>query len=331
MKLGVAYDQLKEAVGKGILTGLDSAGSIDQTTQSIVGLGNAIGYLTGNISKFVIGNLQLFKGSTWIKFWNDLTGKTVINPYAGSDRSGASKMADSRTEKLSKTQATTAKLQTAAAKAQLAAIKAQTLLDRSGTILDIQQAEIYAALQGKLTDNERLRLDLQLALLTKNSAAADQLSQQLLISQLQTTDLAKTISSLPKALNPFAEWPQYIQDLIAMLANLAKAIPPVSTITNGNTSTPNYLYQYNSMPQSSFDPGGTVGYKPIIPNSNLFDYNLNPTTPLYQYNSMAQSSPTPQINLTLNVDGSEFARAVQNAQIDINKNGYSTSPAGQGF
>jgi hypothetical protein len=331
MKLGVAYDQLKQSIGKGILTGLDSAGSIDQTTQSIVGLGNAIGYLTGNISKFVIGNLQLFKGSTWVKFWNDLTGKTVINPYAGSDRGGASKMADARAEKLSKTQANTAKLQTAAAKAQLAATKAQTLLDRSGAILDIQQAEIYAALQGKITDNERLRLDLQLALLTKNSAAADQLSQELLISQLQTTDLAKTISALPKALNPFSDWPQYIQDLIAMLANLAKAIPPVPTITNGNTSTPNYLYQYNSMPQSSFDPGGTVGYKPIIPNSNLFDYNLNPTTPLYGYNSMPQSTFNINIDATSMIDPANMTTVVQNALLQINKSGLPTIPAGQGF
>jgi hypothetical protein len=331
MKLGVAYDQLKQSIGKGILTGLDSAGSIDQTTQSIVGLGNAIGYLTGNISKFVIGNLQLFKGSTWIKFWNDLTGKTVINPYAGSDRGGASKMADARAEKLSKTQATTAKLQTAAAKAQLATTKAQTLLDRAGGVLDVQQAEIYAALQGKITDNDRLRLDLQLALLTKNSAAADQLSQELLISQLQTTDLAKTITSLPKALNPFADWPKYIQDLIAQLALLTASIPTMPTVSGGNYGRGNYLYQYNSMPQSSFDPGGTVNSMPIIPNSNLFDYNLNPTTPLYQYNSLAQSAPTPQINLTLSVDGSDFARAVQNAQLDINKSGLPVIPAGQGF
>ena len=329
MKLGVAYDQLKESIGKGILTGLDSAGSIDQTTQSIVGLGNAIGYLTGNISKFVIGNLQLFKGSTWIKFWNDLTGKTVINPYAGSDRGGASKLADARAEKLSKTQATTAKLQTTAAKAQLAAAKAQTLLDRAGSILDIQQAEIYAALQGKITDNEKLRLDLQLALLTKNAAAADILSQELLISQLKTTDLAKTISSLPKALNPFADWPQYIQDLIAQMALLSQTIPslcsPASSVVPFNTS-----------------PSATTGEPPLSDSSiasslDFFgpntspNYNLNPTTPLYQYNSLAQSAPTPQINLTLSVDGSEFARAVQNAQIDINKNGYSTSPAGQGF
>ena len=219
-------------------------------------------------------------------------------------------------------------MQTTAAKAQLAATKAQTLLDRAGSILDIQQAEIYAALQGKITDNEKLRLDLQLALLTKNAAAADILSQELLISQLQTTDLAKTISSLPKALNPFADWPQYIQDLIAQMAKLAAAIPVLPTC---NQSAP-----FNS------SPSATTGTPPLADLSigNMSDffgpntspnYNLNPTTPLYQYNSLAQSAPTPQINLTLNVDGSEFARAVQNAQIDINKNGYSTSPAGQGF
>ena len=343
MKLGVAYDQLKESIGKGILTGLDSAGSIDQTTQSIVGLGNAIGYLTGNISKFVIGNLQLFKGSTWVKFWNDLTGKTVITPGAGSDRGGAAKMADARAEKLSKTQANTAKLQTAAAKAQLAATKAQTLLDRAGTILDVQQAEIYAALQGKITDNERLRLELQLALLTKNAAAADMLSQELLISQLQTTDLAKTISTLPKALNPFADWPKYIQDLIAQLALLSQAIPSLCPPSSGpaSLSPGGSVLLGLGIDPSQIGPGGVftspMNNYPISNGLSTVNPNLSTNADFFSNlygvgmanNSASQG--TPQINLTLNVDGSEFARAVQNAQLDINKSGLPTIPAGQGF
>jgi hypothetical protein len=354
MKLGVAYDQLKESIGKGILTGLDSAGSIDQTTQSIVGLGNAIGYLAGNISKFVIGNLQLFKGSTWIKFWNDLTGKTVINPYAGSDRGGASKMADARAEKLSKVQANTAKLQTTAAKAQTAATKAQTLLDRSGTVLDVQQAEVYAALQGKITDNEKLRLDLQLALLTKNAGAADQLSQQLLISQLQTTDLAKTISSLPKALNPFAEWPKYIQDIIDLIskikipvANAAQQVSvslPSASSGLGQAITNNQL---SPLLTKDILTGVTPNQAAEQAQAQLMaqGFSLQDTASSARYTAQAVGYFQSQLasqqaagqTITVNIDASSMidpsnlTKVIQQTYIDLQKGGYSLAPGGYGF
>jgi hypothetical protein len=357
-KLGVAYDQLRQSIGKGILTGLNDVGSIDQTTESIVSLGNAIGFLTGNISKFVIGNLQLFQGSTWIKFWNDLTGKTVINPYAGSDRGGASKMADARAEKLSKVQANTAKLQTTAAKAQTAATKAQTLLNRSGTVLDVQQAEIYAALQGKITDNEKLRLDLQLALITKNATAADQLSQQLLVSQLQTTDLAKTISTLPKALNPFAEWPSYIQNLINMIAGM-------NALINQKTNTATQQIAV-SLPNASSGLGQAI-------NSGQIDANLtkdiltgaNPNAvaererlaalasgqsqsdaasvarwtgqAIAYFESQLASQQAAGQTITVNIDASSMidpsnlTKVIQQTYIDLQKGGYSLAPGGYGF
>jgi len=340
-KLGVAYDQLKESIGKGILTGLDSVGSIDSTAQSIVGLGNAIGFLTGNISKFVIGNLELFKGNTWIKFWNDLTGKTVITPGAGSDRGGAAKAADARAEKLAKTQATTAKLQTTAAKAQSLAAKDQILLSRAGTILDVAQAEIYAALQNKITDNERLRLELQLALLTGNSKAADQLSQQLLVSQLQTTNLAQTLVNLPKALNPFSEWPKYIQDLIgqigAMQNAIANAKAVVTPTTSGNTSQ-NPVFTGTASPyigsQGGFDAAGTYVGTPFgqasgagIGNSDYAGNFIG--TPFGQAGSTTINNVS--VDASNVVDSAQMVRIIQQALIDINKGGYSQTPAGYGF
>ena len=336
MKLGVAYDQLKQSIGKGILTGLNDVGSIDQTTQSIVSLGNAIGFLTGNISKFVIGNLELFKGNTWIKFWNDLTGKTVITPGAGSDRGGAAKAADARAEKLAKTQATTAKLQTTAAKAQSTAAKDQILLARAGTILDVAQAEIYAALQGKITDNEKLRLDLQLALLTNNSAAADQLSQQLLISQLQTTDLARTIASLPKALNPFSDWPQYIQDLIDQIAKLKASLAMQTQVATAPSQNPIYNGSASAYigAQGGFDAAGTYVGTPFgqasgagIGNSDYAGNFIG--TPFGQAGSTTINNVS--VDASNVVDSAQMVRIIQQALIDINKGGYSQTPAGYGF
>jgi cell pole-organizing protein PopZ len=76
-------------------------------------------------------------------------------------------------------------------------------------------------LQGKITADEKLRLELQLALLTGNASEADRLSNELLISQARTTGLATFIANLPKALNPFADYPAYVQAALAELAKLA--------------------------------------------------------------------------------------------------------------
>jgi len=339
MKLGVAYDQLKQSVGKGILTGLDSANSIDQTTAAITGLGNAMGYLAGNISKFIIGNLQLFQGSTWKKFWNDLTGKTVITPGAGSDRGGAAKAADARAEKLAKVQANTAKLQTTAAKAQSAAAKDQLLLARAGTILDVAQAEIYAALQNKITDNERLRLDLQLALLTNNSKAADQLSQQLLVSQLQTTNLAQTLVNLPKALNPFSEWPQYIQDLINQIGNLQNAYMAAQTQTRIATApSQNPIYNGTASAyigaQGGYDAAGNYVGTPFGQAGSMGAGHYDAAA-TYVGTPFGQAGSTTINNVSVDasnvVDSAQMVRIIQQALIDINKGGYSQTPAGYGF
>jgi hypothetical protein len=339
MKLGVAYDQLKQSVGKGILTGLDSAGSIDQTTAAITGLGNAMGYLAGNVSKFIIGNLQLFQGSTWKKFWSDLTGKTIITPGAGSDRGGSAKAADSRAEKLAKVQANTAKLQTTAAKTQSAAAKDQLLLARAGTILDVAQAEIYAALQNKITDNERLRLDLQLALLTNNSAAADQLSQQLLVSQLQTTNLAQTLVNLPKALNPFSEWPKYIQDLIAQIGAMQNAYMAAKTQTQIATApSQNPIYNGTASAyigaQGGYDAAGNYVGTPFGQAGSMGAGHYDAAA-TYVGTPFGQAGSTTINNVSVDasnaVDSANMVRIIQQALIDINKGGYSQTPAGYGF
>lgn len=111
---------------------------------------------------------------------------------------------------------------------ELKAAQDAAKLKRAQTLFDIDNIQIIAALQRNISDEERLRLNLQLALLTKNVSEADRLSQELLMSQMRTTGLATVIANLPKALNPFEAYPQYIQDAIDELAKLAEAQRQVS-------------------------------------------------------------------------------------------------------
>jgi hypothetical protein len=134
-----------------------------------------------------------------------------------------------------------AKDEKAAAAAQLKATKAQTKaaqdqakLKKANTLFDMDQIQIMAALQNKLSDDEKLRLSLQLALLQGNASEADRLGKQLAISQLQTTNLAIAIANIPMALNPFKGWGSEIDNLLAKLIDMYKLLnqKPTDIISN---------------------------------------------------------------------------------------------------
>jgi hypothetical protein len=231
---------------------------------------------------------------------------------------------------------------------------AAKVLDRSGTLLDVDQAQIYAALQGKITDQERLRLDLQLALLTKNATAADQLSQQLLVSQLETTNLAKTISSLPKALNPFAEWPKYIQDIIDLIAKIklpvANAAQQVSvSLPSASSGLGQAISSGQLSPLLTKDvlTGVTPAQAAAQAQAELMaqGFKLQDTASSARYTAQtvgyfqsqlasqqaAGQTITVNIDASSMIDPSNLTKVIQQTYIDLQKGGYSLAPGGYGF
>ena len=190
-RLGIAYDQLKERVGKAVL---DVGGSFARFFEST----------------------KAFLGTGWTISAEEMA--KIKAPYFNkSQAAGFGNVYDSN--KNAKAQATASDKQLKATKALTKAQQDQLKLKKAGSLFDVEQAGILIALQGKITANEKLRLELQLALLEGNTKEADRLSNQLLLSQAQTTGLATFIANLPKALNPFADYPQYV---LAALAEIAK-------------------------------------------------------------------------------------------------------------
>lgn len=263
-KLNIAIDQLKENVGKGLVTGLsDASGNIDNTAESIARLGTVLGTASGYLAKFAVGWTELFTKEAWTQFWNDLTGKKpLVQVSRGGDQGAAERAAQQRLDKATLKNNTNL-LNTN--KALLAEQKKQALLKKAQGILDIQQAQILAALQNNLTEDEKKRLALQMALLTDNAAEANRLSNELAISQLQTTQLASAIANLPKALNPFADYPFYVQQAAAQLASMSQLMSP----TAGNLSNPfvgKYATNYGAYAESPFTP--------YSGNTNPINYNI---------------------------------------------------------
>jgi hypothetical protein len=140
--------------------------------------------------------------------------------------------------------------------AQTKAIKEQTALQKAGTLFDIQQAGIIAALKGKITDEERKRLELQLAILTGNTSEASKLAGELAKSQGLSEKLAAYLADLPKASNPFSAWAQYLDDIekqAARIAGMQAAVP--TTNVPANIGNPQGIYPLQPGPQGNFDYG----------------------------------------------------------------------------
>ena len=110
-------------------------------------------------------------------------------------------------------------------KKQLKATKDQSALQKAGTIFDVTQAGIIAALKGQITDEERKRLELQLAILTGNTTEASKLAGEIATAQGLSKDLANYLRDLPDAKNPFKGWADYLNMLEAQVKRIATVQP----------------------------------------------------------------------------------------------------------
>ena len=108
-----------------------------------------------------------------------------------------------------------------AVKSNTAELKKQALLKKAGSIFDLEQAGLLAALKGKLSDEDRKRVELQFALLVGNTTEAQKLTYELAKAQGLGEHLANYLASLPDAKNPFASWEAYLDMLMVKARQVA--------------------------------------------------------------------------------------------------------------
>ena len=106
----------------------------------------------------------------------------------------------------------------AAADKKAAAQKA--ILAKADSMFNIEQIQIEAALKGKISDNERLRLELQRAILNEDFKLADELQKKLEASQRATAALQSQLNAIKPATNPFDEWIKSLEEISAVLAKI---------------------------------------------------------------------------------------------------------------
>jgi len=142
-----------------------------------------------------------------------------------------------------------AKADAAAKKAkaeQLALEKASAALKMASKVTDLSQIEIQAALQGKISDDEKNRLLLQRALLDNNASAATLLAEKVLLANGLVMDVNGNILKLGTAKDPFAGFPDDVKAALEKIAKVQEAINAlkgktvtitVNTVTTGTSGT----------------------------------------------------------------------------------------------
>ena len=118
-------------------------------------------------------------------------------------------------------------------KDQTKELKKQAQLKKQSALFDIEKIGIVAALQGKITAEERLRLETMQAILNGDDTLATQLSKKLADTIDSTGKLSDWLAKLPDAKNPFAGWDEWLKTFSANLARVTGGTPSMP-ISSGN-------------------------------------------------------------------------------------------------
>ena len=95
----------------------------------------------------------------------------------------------------------------AAAQAKtLAEAKKKAQLDKASKTLNLDAIGLQAALKGKISETDRISLELQKAILEGNATMAEKLAKDLEEATKRNNDLRLALLSTPKAPNPYSEW-----------------------------------------------------------------------------------------------------------------------------
>jgi hypothetical protein len=294
-KLTVASNNAKEAIGRGLVDALSVLGGggegglantinlIDKASAGLetfirrfgVGLAQAKALLSGNISQFAaIGQAEMNRGR----------GVSSIIPSISAElkKAAAEKASVKRTKEQSKVLASNTK-----------AIKEQTALQKAGTLFDIEQTGIVAALKGKISEDERKRLELQLALLTGNTTEASKLAGEIGKAQGLSAGLIAYLKNLPDAKNPFAGWAIYLDAIEAQVRRIAISGTTMGTTVGGTIA------------------GGSMAGGPIPGSTQVYEADFG--------NGGAAGAP---VSVVVNVGGSVIS---EGQLVDVVRNGLINS------
>jgi len=277
--LKVAADRSKESIGKGLVDALvlaagkdadviDVADAMqklaDNTANAIRGVGVLIGKLDtlgknkgSKSGRGFFGTIVAEIASATMTPYKDLAalGKSTVLPgpgkfYDSLIKSGKEKqMQNAKIKADAKNLAIQKELnKLATAKALKDKLSAQAA--KVALLFNQTAISATAALKNKLSEEERNKVLLMLALEMDNTKEAERLAQKVALASDETGLLAQFLRTLPDAKNPFAAWDAYLSTLKADSLAAARAIADewakayqtpmaAASVSNSSVSAPN--------------------------------------------------------------------------------------------
>lgn len=237
--LTIATGNASEIIGEGLVGAFarigggteasDAAIAIENIAKAVaaitVATGTAIGGLTSvfktlkNLPKNIFSGFVSAKGGV-----NTKPSDKPDTPLSPSE-----KQRNAILKKLEADAAARAKKLEAMQKASLKAQQDAFKLTKAKSIFDLEKIQIEAALKGKVSDEDRIRLKLMKAIADENTDAIDKLLEQLKTAQTKTAELQTLLNTIKtlEIQDPFGTWK--IDPLTASINELTKSIGGVGT------------------------------------------------------------------------------------------------------
>lgn len=236
-------------------------------------------------------------------------GSQAVGIYATPAQIAARKKSEAEAAKRERDRA-------AMAKKTLDTQKQQNALLKASKTLNLEAIGIEAALKGKISETDRISLELQKAILAGNATLATQLSDQLEAAIRRNNELRQSLLATPEAPNPFRNWK--IPALDYGGNKLGTALPP-------NFTPPSY-------PEPSPTPQGP---KPFVPPnmSNVPSDSYTQYGPLggLAAGVIAGVNMQPPVSVTVTLDGKELTSIITDTQINDTLSGSFGSVNRSGF
>ena len=339
--LAIASNNAKEIIGKGLVDAISTAfggGEIDKATANMEkmagfaadfarAIGISLKYSGANLLASIFGGLGKKRAelATKDRKYDPMSGKVPDISASGLKTIAARAKADAAAAKRQKELAALMTKQTKALKEQTALQKAKAVLDQASAIMNMDLIQNTAALQGKVTENETLRLNLQREILLGNSEAAAKLAQELLAVQLAAV--------MAGNIDPFGKFTDSVLLAIDSIKKMRDELAKLGT----PTVTPGQLLlaqDYVNVLKDAQDPSFQLANEETqnaldllnalkdLPTIDSLLPKVSPFTPSTSNFTYGQGNP---LNVQVFVDPSAMAYGINAAVVDSTSNGNQNS------
>lgn len=289
--LSVASANAQEIVGKGLVDAFAKLGggsSAEDAANNITAIASGIASITTAAGAAVGAVVKLYKALDFITSFGGITGsngkiaeqvamskaaeakRLAILSHSGRSSSPAGSWAKTKQQRdaeaaAAKRAAELKKLQEAQVRAQKALTaeqKKQAALKKAGSIFDLEQINLIAALKKNLSEEDRKRAELQLALATDNVTEAQKLTYEIAKAQGLGEQMARNLASLPAAKNPFEAWAAFLDGIEAKVQRIAAAANGgggSGAVSTPATNVPASDFSGFAMPSTQPSTSGSAG------------------------------------------------------------------------